>query len=133
MNPKEVGKGPDEDDHPAALGDEAAVPVTAFFIPDVGSGGKGAADLYAGIRSRTRSETGFEPRDRRIFRLDFRHDGKDVEAEVGMPDPILGRTVLAILDLGAHRPYVIHCGRAGEDPVHILAPKPVYSVTEFGR
>jgi hypothetical protein len=106
--------------------------VTAFFVPELDSGGESAEDVYAGIRSITRSETGYEPQEQRIFRLDFRHEGKDVEAEVGRPDPILGQTVLAILDLGRSRPYVIHCAGNGAAATQILADRPVYSVTEFG-
>jgi hypothetical protein len=39
--------------------------------------------------------------------------------------------VLAILDLGRHWPYLIHCGRPGGPTTQIIVPKPVYAVTEF--
>ena len=106
--------------------------MTAFFLPGVDSDDQSAEDVYAGIRSQTHAETGHQPHERRIFRLAFRNKGKDVEAEVGQPDPILGQTVLAILDIGRDRPYVIHCAGNGATATQVLAARPVYSVTEFG-
>ncbi|MEA2272363.1 MAG: hypothetical protein QOI98_1071, partial [Solirubrobacteraceae bacterium] len=46
-------------------------------------------------------------------------------------DPVCGRTVVAILDLGRHLPFIIHYGGAGDDADHTIVNKPVYSVTEF--
>jgi len=63
--------------------------------------------------------------------LSFRGGGTDVEAEVGKAYPTRGQTVLAILDLGRHLPYVIHCGRPGGPPTRIVVDKPVYAVEEF--
>ena len=67
----------------------------------------------------------------RIFKLSFRLRGTDYEAEVGRPDPIEGRTVMAILDLGRDAPYLIHCRPNGGLPQQVVVRKPVYSVTEF--
>ena len=104
--------------------------MTTFFIPELDPLEASAEAVYAGIRQAAKA-TGHSPQQRRIFELSFRRDGVDVEAEVGKPDPIGGQTVLAILDLGRHRPYLIHCGRPGGPTTQIIAPKPVYADTEF--
>jgi hypothetical protein len=105
--------------------------MTAFFIPELAPLGTSAEDLYAGIRRQAQEETGHRPQDCRIFRLSFRGGGADVEAEVGKAYPSRGQTVLAILDLGRHLPYVIHCGLPGGPPTRIVVDKPVYAVEEF--
>lgn len=105
--------------------------VTAFFVPDSTAGSE-AEGAYARIRKAAEADTGHAPRPARIFKLSFRHHGADLEAEVGRPDPVGGRTVLAILDLGRESPYLIHCSPVGDYPQQVLVRKPVYSVTEFG-
>jgi hypothetical protein len=104
--------------------------VTAFFVPD-SPPGMDAEGAYERIREAVAADTGHPPRAVRIFRLSFRHEGVDRDAEVGMPDPVGGRTVLAILDLGRESPYLIQCGSIEGPTQHMLVRKPVYSVTEF--
>ena len=104
--------------------------MTAFFVPDVPSG-TAAEGEYARIVREAEAESGQPARAVRIFNLSFRHRGGDFEAEVGQPDPIGGRTVLAILDLGRDAPYVIHCRPDHGRPQQVMVQKPVYSVTEF--
>jgi hypothetical protein len=101
--------------------------VTTFFVPQSDQD----EDAYAGICEATHVENGHAPQDRRIFQLSFRHGGVDVEAQVGEPDPVRGETVLAILDLGRHQPYVIRCAAAGGGETQIVVSGNVYAVTEF--
>jgi hypothetical protein len=103
--------------------------MTAFFIPGSADAGGDPEAVYAGMRKTAQAGSGHCPRPVRIFKLSFRHDGADLEAEVGQPDPVGGHTVLAILDLGRHSPYLIHC--VGGSAMQVLVRKPVYSVTEF--
>lgn len=105
--------------------------MTAFFIPETSTPGTDAEEMYSRIRRAAEVDTGCPPRALRIFRLAFRHQGVDLEAEVGRPDPVGGRTVLAILDLGREEGYLIQCESAGESTGQVLVRKPVYSVTEF--
>jgi hypothetical protein len=105
--------------------------VTAFFIPELDPLQASPEDVYAGIRRAAQAETGHPPQERRIFKLWFRRDGADIEAEVGKPDPISGETVLAILDLGRHYPYVVHCGAPGGQATRTIVGKPIYAETEF--
>jgi hypothetical protein len=106
--------------------------VTAFFVPDSAPGTE-AEGAYARILEAAAADAGHRPRSVRIFRLSFRHRGADLDAEVGRPDPVGGRTVLAILDLGRESPYLIHCGSIGGSAQQVLVRKPVYEVTEFSR
>lgn len=105
--------------------------MTAFFIPELDPLEASAEDVYAGIRQAAHAKTGHRPREGRIFKLWCRRHGVDSEAEVGKPDPVCGQTVLAILDLGRHCPYLIHCGSRGGPTTQIIVSKPVYAVTEF--
>jgi hypothetical protein len=107
------------------------VVVTAFFVPDSTTNGTDAEEVYSRIRKAAEVGTGCPPREQRIFKLAFRHHGTDLEAEVGRPDPVGGRTVVAILDLGRESPYLIQCESVGESSAQVLVRKPVYSVTEF--
>ena len=107
--------------------------VTAFFVPDSSTTATNAEELYSRIRKAVEIGTGCPPRASRIFKLAFRHNGNDLEAEVGRPDPVGGRTVLAILDLGRESPYLIQCESVGEASGQVLVRKPVYSVTEFSK
>jgi hypothetical protein len=75
--------------------------------------------------------TGHEPQAGRIFKLSYRRDGVDCEAQVGEPDPICGHQVLAILDLGRHDPYLVDCASVGGARVQVIVKKPVYAATEF--
>ena len=105
--------------------------VTAFFVPDSTATGTTPEETYSRIRQAAEVDTGCPPRSMRIFKLAFRQNGVDLEAEVGRPDPVGGRTVLAILDLGRDSPYLIQCESAGGSTGQVLARKPVYLVTEF--
>ena len=104
--------------------------VTAFFVPDTAPGME-AERTYARIVDAAAADMGCRPRPVRIFRLAFRHEGVDADAEVGRPDPVSGRMVLAILDLGRESPYLIQSASVGGSPDQVLVRKPVYSVTEF--
>jgi hypothetical protein len=106
--------------------------VTAFFIPELEGSGREAERVYAEIRQKAHTHAGHPAQPERIFKLWFRRDGVDLEAEVGKPDPVSGDTVLAILDLGRHSPYLIHCSPRRGSATQVLVSKPVYEVTEFG-
>jgi hypothetical protein len=105
--------------------------MTTFFIPDHAPGGTSEKDAYAAIRKLAQTHTGHEPQEERIFKLWCRRGGVDCEAEVGKPDPVCGETVIAIVDLGRHCPYLIHCGSPGGRITQVIVEKPVYAVTAF--
>lgn len=107
--------------------------VVAFFVPQLVDGQPDDETAYAAICARAHADTGHVPQAARIFRLWSRRGGTDCVTEVGLPDPVHGEVVLAILDLGRGLPYVIHCGRPGceEDAIREHVGRHVYAVTEF--
>jgi hypothetical protein len=107
-------------------------PVT-FFVPRLDPAQPDDETAYAAIRKQATDDAGCPPRDRRIFRLWCRRSGRDCVIEVGRADPVHGQIVLAIFDLGRGKPYVIHCGRPGEEETAVREHigRRVYAVTEF--
>jgi hypothetical protein len=65
-----------------------------FFVPGAESPGR-AEEIWNDTKAHV--EDGFgKVRDRRVFRLDYRHEAQDLVAEVGERHPEGDRTVLAI-------------------------------------
>ncbi len=107
--------------------------MTDFFVPRPEGVSGGDEKAYAAIREAVGAEQGRPPRQRRIHKLYTRRSAVDCESEVGKPDPVSGDLVLAILDLGHGRPYVICCGAPGAEaaPTSLLVDHRVYEITEF--
>lgn len=88
---------------------------------------------YGDMRKQVELELGSRPSVRRIAKLWARRGNLDCTTEVGTPDPLRGGTVLAIFDMGAHRPFVVWWRPDGGLPTgvrEILGPS-AYSVVEF--
>jgi hypothetical protein len=107
--------------------------VTSFFVPGADASGTDAESLYADFLQAAEDDTGCPPVAQRIFKLAYRHEGVDVEVEVGKPGPSDGQTVVAILDLGRRLPYLIRSDSPGGTVTEVLVEKPVYDVTEFRK
>ena len=105
--------------------------MTTFFVPGLDAMAADAEHAYSQIRDEASECMGRVPQPERIFKLWFRHEGADLEAEVGKPDPVSGDTVLAILDLGRASPYLIYCRTGAGPATQMTVSKPVYDVTEF--
>lgn len=101
-----------------------------FFLP--GPEGFDPEEIYEGIRQGAEQDTGRLATDRRIFKLRYRYNGRDLEAEVGKPDPIEGELVFAILDMGDL--YTIRCRVRGVvkigEPI-LVGKGDAYEVVEF--
>jgi hypothetical protein len=65
-----------------------------FFVPGAESPSS-AEEIWSDAKARVEEDFG-AVRGRRVFRLDFRHEAKDLVAEVGQVSPELGQTVVAI-------------------------------------
>jgi hypothetical protein len=104
---------------------ESATP--RFFVPGEEAG---AEALYEQLRNAAAAEAGSEPRQKRIFSLGCRVAGRDCSIEVGTPDPVEGRTVLAIFDLGGQDRYSIRTAYPGAG---LRISRHVYWVTEFAE
>jgi|SwirhisoilCB2_FD_contig_81_5117963_length_751_multi_4_in_0_out_0_1 hypothetical protein len=132
MTPRPATRAPrPSTSSPVRPGDDAVAEpaITTFFIPELN--GANEEEVYAAIRSAAALRTGHAPQAERIFKLWYRRDGVDCEAEVGKPDPICGHQVLAILDLGRHDPYLVDCASTAGARVQIIVDKPVYAATQF--
>ncbi len=81
--------------------------MTAFFIPGIAGDAHSVEDAYAEMRRRIEVELGSRPSVRRISRLWARRGTVDCITEVGSRDPLRGGIVVAIFDMGPHRPYII--------------------------
>jgi hypothetical protein len=110
----------------------AEQPIT-FFVPRLDPAQPDDETAYAAIVRCTTDDEGTPPRTARIHRLWCRRGGRDTVIEVGRADPDNGEIVLAILDLGRGLPYVVHCGRPGDEQnaVRDRVNRPVYAVSEF--
>lgn len=107
--------------------------MTAFFIPGIARDERATEDLYRKLRRGIEVDLGRLPRGQRIFRLWSRRGGVDCITEVGLPDPVRGGTVVAIFDMGPHRPFIVCRQQEPGSPGgarEILEPN-AYSVLEF--
>lgn len=109
--------------------------MTAFFIPGVSDDPRLLEDTYGEMRTQVERDLGRRPSARRIVRLWIRRGRVDCIAEVGCVDPLRGGTVMAIFDMGPHRPFVVW--RQADDRMRqgvreVLACN-AYAVSEFDR
>jgi hypothetical protein len=72
-----------------------------FFIPDEPDAAK-AEERYEAIKKFASNTMKWEITDRRIFRLTFKEEGKECQAQVGKQDPITGEIIVAILESNAY-------------------------------
>ena len=104
-----------------------------FFIPGVGTDPHLIERAYGDMRTRIELELGSRPSARRIAKLWTRRGSLDCVTEVGTPDPLRGGIVLAIFDMGEHRPFVVWWQPHGGIPAGIreILGNNAYSVVEF--
>ncbi len=106
--------------------------MVAFFIPELPGPSPGLEESYLTMRRAVELDLGRLPSDRRIYELWTRRGRLDCFTAVGRPDPIHGGTVMAIFDMGPHRPFVVlRRGHVAPDSVcEVLGPN-AYTVVEF--
>ena len=68
-----------------------------FFIPFV-KDSEEAEDIYSAIKKHAKDCYGWTIKERRIYRIDFEHDGVKYTAVVGEPTAFNGEMVFAILE-----------------------------------
>jgi hypothetical protein len=103
--------------------------VTTFFLAGVEPESRHTEAAYRELCGRSQIAVGCPARQRRIFKLSCRVDGRDCEIEVGKPLPHGSDVVAAILDHGRGEAFVVHT--IGDAGAPVLVERPVYSVTEF--
>ena len=72
-----------------------------FFIPEAKDANQ-AERFWVATKTFAEKTLGWKVSNRRIFSIDFSHDGKDRYVEVGKPDPDVGEIVIAILESNAY-------------------------------
>jgi hypothetical protein len=107
--------------------------MTAFFIPGISDEQRLVERAYGDMRKQIELDMGRRPSGRRILRLWTRRGSLDCITEVGMPDPLRGGIVMAIFDMGPHRPFVVwRQSDAGlQDCAREILGCSAYSVSEF--
>jgi hypothetical protein len=108
--------------------------VTAFFIPGITGDASVIERAYGEMRRQTELELGCRPSSRRIVRLWTRRGAVDCITEVGTRDPLRGGIVIAIFDMGPHKPFVVWWQQApgsGDAVCEVLGCN-AYAVLEFG-
>jgi hypothetical protein len=107
--------------------------MTPFFIPGVSGDLRATEDAYGEMRRRIESDLGRPPTARRISTLWTRRGSLDCITEVGKRDPLRGGTVVAIFDMGNHRPFVIwwQPDVLADEGVREVLGCSAYSVSEF--
>jgi hypothetical protein len=104
-----------------------------FFIPGIGDDPQVMERAYGDMRRQVELKLGSRPNVRRIAKLWTRRGSLDCITEVGTPDPLRGGTVLAIFDMGEHRPFVVWWRPDGGMPTGVqeVLGHHAYSVVEF--
>ncbi len=107
--------------------------MTAFFLPGVASDARAIESAYGEMRRKTELDMGRCPNSRRIVSLWTRRGGADFATQVGRRDPLRGGTVIAILDMGPHQPFVVWWQQesGSGDAVREVLGCNAYSVLEF--
>jgi hypothetical protein len=107
--------------------------MTPFFIPGVAEDVQVVERAYGDMRRQVEEEMGRSPSTRRILQLHARRGSVDCVTEVGRPDPLHGRTVIAIFDMGNHQPFVVWSepGVETHDGIRDVLACNAYSVLEF--
>ncbi|MBZ5736926.1 hypothetical protein [Nocardioides mangrovi] len=100
-----------------------------FFVPTASDDDE-AEHVWAATRVFARDQLGWEVTDRRIFQINYHHEGKPYVAEVGEPDPRTGETVLAILESNAFLVCTRNRGVVRGEPI-LIGPEEVRTITDF--
>jgi hypothetical protein len=107
--------------------------VGKFFIPGIDDDPRVIERVYGDMRKQVELEVGSRPHGRRIAKLWTRRGHTDCMTEVGLSDPLRGGTVMAIFDMGHHRPYVVWWRPADGTTTGVreIIDQKAYAVVEF--
>lgn len=78
-----------------------------FFIPEAKDKQEEQA-VYEGIKKTLVEDQNAQVDNRRIWKLEYTHDGNKYEAEVGEPHKLNSFTVIAILHAPANQQYYVY-------------------------
>ena len=100
-----------------------------FFVPGAKDQAE-AESVWEATRAFAREQLTWEVSDRRIFQINYQHDGKPYVAEVGVSDPQTGERVLVILESDAYLVCTANRGVAGGQPI-LVGRHEVRTIEDF--
>ena len=100
-----------------------------FFVP-LASDDDEAERVWNATRFFARDQLAWEVTDRRIFQINYQHEGKAYVAEVGELDPRTGETVLVILESNAFLVCTANRGVARGEPI-LVGREEVRTISDF--
>jgi hypothetical protein len=95
-----------------------------FFVPGAASLQE-AEKVWQATKKFAEEQTGWIVTNRRIFRLEYTHGGKDYVAEVGQTEPRTGEPVLVILGSNAYLVCTRKHGVARGEPIMVGGPRQI--------
>jgi hypothetical protein len=105
-----------------------------FFIPHA-KDTEEENKVYESIKKFAKENTAWNIGDRRIFSIDYNHDGKRYYAEVGKVENLIGEEVIAILESGYSNTIVYLVCTPNRGVVRgmpiLVGSESVYSMVDF--
>jgi hypothetical protein len=98
--------------------------MTEFFVPGAASLQE-AERVWQATKKVAEEQTGWIVTNRRIFRLEYTHGGRDYVAEVGQTEPRTGEPVLVILGSNAYLVCTRKHGVARGEPIMVGGPRQI--------
>jgi hypothetical protein len=95
-----------------------------FFVPGAASLQE-AEKVWQATKKVAEEQTGWIVTNRRIFRLEYTHGGRDYVAEVGQTEPRTGEPVLVILGSNAYLVCTRKHGVARGEPLMVGGPRQI--------
>jgi len=100
-----------------------------FFIPHA-KDSKQAEEVLESIVKFAEKTTGWQVSKRRIFYISYTHNGKNLFAEVGKPDPETREEVIAILESNAYLVCTLNRGVKQDMPL-LVGKESTHQVIDF--
>jgi hypothetical protein len=105
--------------------------VPPFFVPGADDP-ELAEQVWHSTRSFAEEQTGWEVSDRRIFRVEYRHNEQDLESQVGQPEPVTGELCVAIFESNSFLVCTENRGVARGFPILIGTPERIVDFDPVG-
>jgi hypothetical protein len=100
-----------------------------FFVPAVEDRAQ-AEGVWEATRAFAHDQLAWDVSDRRIFQINYQHNGRPYVAEVGLPDARTGETLLVILESNAYLVCTENRGVVRGEPI-IVGREQVRTVEDF--
>jgi hypothetical protein len=102
-----------------------------FFIPHA-KDKEEEIEVYTAVKKFAKENLGWSISDRKIFSIDYVHDGKRYRAEVGKVENLIGEEVIAILESNAYLICTPNRGVIRGEPI-LVGTESAHSVVDFDK